>query len=205
MKPLKLLLTIFALMFVSQVFNCLFAQVAQNKLSLEKGTIANRFDYVIRESTVSDDSRIVKTWWLTRLKTHVSDTIKDLHLQILASKQLISTKNAQIDSLAIALQEVKSILSAMEKEKNSVSLLGAMVSKRLYNGIMWSVVLILGVVLLSFYVLFKRSNIITKQTKLSIDDLRAEYEAHRKTAREREEKLSFNYHRELNKLKEKKI
>jgi hypothetical protein len=204
MKPQKLLFIVITGMIVTQFSGILHAQGSQPRLSLEKGTIANRFDYVIRESVVSDDSRVVKTWWLTRLKAHVADTIRGLHFQIDSTEKLLTGKIAQIDSLTIALEEIKNTLAVLEKEKNSIKFFWMPTSKKAYKSIMWSIVFGLIILTLIFFVLYKRSNIVTRQTRLTIEDLRREYEAHRKTAREREEKLSFNYHRELNKLKEKK-
>jgi hypothetical protein len=205
MKPLKLLLTIITVMLVSQQAGHLIAQETQNKLSLEKGTIANRFDFVIKEATVVDDGRVVKSWWLTRLKSHVSDTIKELHNQIALTQQLIVSRNAQIDSLVLALQEVKNNLSTIEKEKGNIRLIGISLSKNVYKTILWTIVAILSILLVLFILLFQRSNLVTRKANSSMEELRAEFDTYKKTAREREEKISVNYLREINKLKERKI
>lgn len=204
MKPLKLLLSIIALLLMSQNFQRLLAQETPNKLSLEKGSIANRFDYVIKESTTFQDSRVVKSWWLTRLKSHVSDSLNGLHKELLAEQKMNITKDAQIDSLKQALINVNNTLTISRNEKNSMYFFGIAMSKQAYNGIVWAIILVLSMLLIIFILLFKRSNVVTKQTKLSLADLKEEFDSHRKRALEREEALVNKFHSEVNKLKSKK-
>ncbi len=203
LKPLKLLFVFFAVLLISQTLSSLTAQEAQ-KLSLEKGTIANRFDYVIKESGTYNDSRVVKAWWLTRLKSHVSDSLRGLKNQLHSSEKIIATKDAEIDSLRTALAEVQNALLISKNEKNSIRFLGIAMSKQAYNSIVWLIIFGLGTFLLIFIILFKRSNLITKQTKTSYAELSEEYDSHKKRALEREQTLVNNFHREVTKLKEKK-
>jgi hypothetical protein len=78
-------------------------------------------------------------------------------------------------------------------------------SKQAYNSLVWMIIFAVTIFMVVFIVLYRRSNLVTKQTKISLEELKEEFESHRKRALEREEKLVNNFHREVNKLKTKKV
>jgi hypothetical protein len=202
MKLTKLTIRLFfGFLFISYTSFKLSAQETVVKPSIDKGSIDNRFDYVIREATPMEDSKLVKSWWLYRLKTSVSDTLKTLHTEILETKNILSLRNIEIDSLKSSLQSVKDQLNIVNNEKNSMRFFGTSMSKAGYNSLMWFIVISLTVLLFIFIALFKRSNVVTKQTKKDIQELKDEFEAFRKRALEREEKIVRKYHDELSKYK----
>jgi hypothetical protein len=66
---------------------------------------------------------------------------------------------------------------------------------------MWILVLgfLTGSVLL--FLLFKRSYAVTTQTKSELESIQGEFEDHRKSSREKYEKLVISHHNDLMKLK----
>ena len=73
--------------------------------------------------------------------------------------------------------------------------------KSLFKTILISIIAVLTILLLFFISKFKMSNSITTQVKLDLKALDEEFETHRKTALEREQKVRRQLQDELNKQK----
>ncbi len=203
MTKLQLLRSQLLIIFVfgMGMFFCLKAQ--SDQLSIDKGSIENRFNYVMQKSEDHDDSKLVKKWMLYRLKSYILDSLKDARHEISASERLLALKDAKIDSLKNIIHTKDESLSAIRKEKNSIELMGISMSKYLYNTIIWSVIAVLALLLFIFVFLFKNSNAITVKNRKTLEELREEYESYRKRALEREQKIVREMYDEILKLKNK--
>ncbi|MEN3322468.1 tRNA (guanine-N1)-methyltransferase [Mariniflexile soesokkakense] len=200
-KPLTLLL--FLISFTT------FAQNPDNnedKLSLNSGPIENQFEYAIKNSNGWRDERgqeyrVIKTFWLTELKAHVLDSIQAIKKDIIESQITLKAQAQEISDLKTSLSNTQSTLDKTKNEKDNMSLLGAETSKSGYSGIMWSIVGVLFALLLFFIYKFKNSNAVTKDAKRALSELEDEFEEHRKTAVEREQKVRRQLQDEINKQK----
>jgi hypothetical protein len=179
----------------------ILAQETVVKPSVDRGSIESRFDYVIHEANTFEDSKIIKGWWLSHLKIAVLDSMKALHTEIIETNKILSAKKAEIDSLNSGLLSVNNQLSTVNTEKNSIKFVGMSMSKSSYNSLMWSILIGLAFLLLIFIALYKRSQVVTTQTKTDLDELKIEFDAFRKKALEREEKIVRKYHDELSRYK----
>ena len=74
-------------------------------------------------------------------------------------------------------------------------------NKILYNTIVWFIILGLAVLAVSLFLLYKRTRIVTVQTKKEFNEIQNEFEAHKKSSREKYEKLVVSHHSEIMKLK----
>jgi len=175
----------------------------QERLSINESNIEGQFNYVMQRSDKIEDSRIVKSWYLYSLKAHVLDSMKAVQDKLLQSQQLVAAKQEMIDSLNGVLEQTNGKLSTAVKAKNNLNFLGIKMEKSSYKSIMWIMVGVLTFGLLVFVLLFKRSNIVTVQTRKTLEEVRQEYEAHRKRALAREEQIVRKLHDELNKYKNK--
>jgi hypothetical protein len=181
----------------------IFSQEAPSKPTLDKGSIESSFTYVIRNASDYEDSKVVKSWWLWRLRSYVLDSIKVYRDSILYIQNVVETKDHQIDSLKTNLKNLNSSLSAAVKERDSLSFLGIVMSKVAYNAIMWFLAAVLFAALLIVFLLYKRSNIIAVRMKTSLAETQEEFEAHRKRALEREQKIAREMYDEVIKYKNK--
>jgi hypothetical protein len=181
----------------------IFSQEAPSKPTLDKGSIESSFTYVIRNASDYEDSKVVKSWWLWRLRSYVLDSIKVYRDSILYIQNVVETKDHQIDSLKTNLKNLNSSLSAAVKERDSLSFLGIVLSKVAYNAIMWFLAAVLFAALLIVFLLYKRSNIIAVRMKTSLAETQEEFEAHRKRALEREQKIAREMYDEVIKYKNK--
>lgn len=170
-------------------------------LSLYDGTIDNQFEYVIRRSNRYQEYKVVKTDWLYTLKAHTMDSLQALETRLDSTLTVIESQNKTIGGLQSELDTTKSDLAQTNEEKDNISLLGIPMSKGLYKIVMWSIVGGLLVLLVAFIIKFKNSNAVTRATKKALQEMDEEFEEHRRTALEREQKVRRQLQDEINKQK----
>ncbi len=196
-----------AMMFALAIFQMqiTYGQQEEEQLSLDGGTIDSQFEYLYKRSGNynADGKRyeVVRLINLNKLRQNVIDTLNEGNKNAAELKATIATHETTITSLNKQLDDTKSSLSSVTEEKDSISLLGAMVSKSTYNFILWTVIAGLLLLLLLFIYKFRNSNFLTQEAKTKLADLEIEYENHRRRALEREQKISRQLQDEINKYK----
>jgi len=200
MKCIKHLLVITVLLTSS------FASFSQNdieedELSLDKGSIDNQFEYVIRRSNNYQEFKVVKKTWLTTLKAHTIDSLNAVHKDLADTKARVDMQAQEISDLKASLESTQTNLETTRNEKDNISLFGMQMSKGSYKTIMWVIIAFLLILLGLFIYKFKNSNDITRQAKKNLADIEDEFEEHRKTAVEREQKVRRQLQDEINKQK----
>jgi tetrahydromethanopterin S-methyltransferase subunit B len=203
MKSIKYLFIFTLFLSISPM---LFAQNDDDNLSLSKGTIDNQFEYVLKKSgdfrgTNGQMYEAVNRNMLITLKAHTIDSLKTIHAKLESLNNTVEAQLKEIDGLKTSLSSTQSTLDSTNAEKNSMSLLGAQMSKTGYNVLMWTIIASLLALLLLFIYKFKNSNAITKKAKYNLAEIEEEFEEHRKTALEREQKVRRQLQDEINKQK----
>ena len=180
-------------------------QPAEEQLSLDGGTINSQFEYLYKRSgnynAEGKRYEVVRLINLNKLRQNVLDTLKESNENKAELKATISSQESTIAGLNKQLEDTQGNLNAVTEEKDSISLLGAMVSKSTYNFILWTVIAGLLLLLLLFIYKFRNSNFLTQEAKTKLADLEIEYENHRRRALEREQKISRQLQDEINKYK----
>ncbi|WP_147677539.1 tRNA (guanine-N1)-methyltransferase [Algibacter pacificus] len=170
-----------------------------DKLSLNSGSIDNQFEFVIRRSNSWQDYKTVKKTWLYTLKAHTLDTLKAVHKELADTQIVVKNQEKEIADLKLNLTNTQTDLDQTNIEKNNMALFGLQMSKSNYNVLMWSIIGGLLVLLLFFIYKFNNSNAITKEARKNLADTEEEFEEHRKTALEREQKVRRQLQDEINK------
>lgn len=199
MKLLKILLTFTILLSV-----CLNAQEIKPGQTLESGTIENQFNYIIKKSYSYKEYKNVKLSWLNRLKRAVNDSLNVTKKELTDLKVVLDSKDIEITNLTTSLEATKKDVVQLNIEKTSINLLGFLISKPLYNTILWSIIAVLFGLLLVYILRFNRSNIITTGTNEKLDELEHEYDDHRQRSLEREQQLRRKLQDEINKQRKEK-
>lgn len=181
----------------------LYSQETPARLTLDKGSIENSFNYVIKNASPYEDSKVVKSWWLWRLRSYTLDSLNVYRDSITYFQNLVEMRDTHIDSLMANLQKTGKSLKNTLKEKDTLAFLGINMSKMTYNSIMWSLIAILVIALAIVFLLFKRSNAVTVRVKSDLSEINEEFEAHRKRALEREQKIAREMYDEIIKYKNK--
>jgi len=173
----------------------------EDKLSLNSGSIDNQFEFVIRRSNSWQDYKTVKKTWLYTLKAHTLDSLKAVHKDLVDTQLVVKNQAKEIADLKLNLSNTQTDLEKTNTEKNNMALFGLQMSKSSYNVLMWSIIGGLLAFLLFFIYKFNNSNAITRAAKKSLAETEEEFEEHRKTALEREQKVRRQLQDEINKQK----
>ncbi len=210
MKKFRILLIVLTLL----SFNLQFAQEVEEDenqevdATLETGSIAGQFEFLVKKSGNyrADGVRyeVVKINSLEKLRNNVLDTLNSIKNKTIVLNAEIAENKKNIIELNKKLAETSNNLTSVTEEKDSMSILGILVSKATYSIILWTMITGLLLLLLFFIYKFRTSNILTQEAKTSLSDLEIEYEDHRRRALEREQKISRQYQDELNKNKKAK-
>ncbi|WP_242119330.1 tRNA (guanine-N1)-methyltransferase [Aestuariivivens sediminicola] len=207
MKPIAnlpnlILLCLFSLLAYGQNTN----DVQENELSLDSSTINDQFEYVLKKSgnfrgTNGQMYEAVKLSMLLTLKAHTVDSLKTVHKELSDTQAIVQNQTAEISNLKERLLTTQNDLDKTNAEKNSMALFGLQMSKTGYNVLMWSIIAGLMALLIFFIYKFRSSNTITRKAKLALSEIEDEFEEHRKTALEREQKVRRQLQDEINKQK----
>lgn len=158
------------------------------------GTIEEQFDVLIKNSFPYENFKNIRDN-LPRFRKNTLDSLHALQNQIAEQKTTTENQKTTIDSLQTSLSSMKETIS----QRDNISLLGVSLEKGTYNLIVWSIIVIL-IILLSFFIQRYKSNFrVAKESKDAADEIREEFEQHRKKAMEREQKLKRDLQDELNK------
>ena len=185
--------------------NSLHAQDTETQ-SLNEGSINDQFEFILRKSgnfkgtNGQQYEAVSKSLFLT-LQAHTIDSLKTIQEKLDSTKNTVETQQKEINDLKTNLGTTQSTLDSTNKEKNNMSLLGLSMSKTSYNILMWSIIAGLLTLLLIFIFKFKNSNAITKSAKKVLSETEEEFEEHRRSALEREQKVRRQLQDELNKQK----
>lgn len=167
----------------------------------DTGSVNEQFDHLIKNSNRYQEYKVVNTTWLYKLKKNVSDSLSANKEELISTYGTINSQKKSIDSLKLAVNTSEASITNLSGQIESISLLGIQFKKETFKIILFSIIAILTIFLFVFISKFKQSNNITVQAKQDFKELDDEFEAHRKKALEREQKVRRQLQDELNKQK----
>ena len=176
----------------------------EEKLSLDAGSIDSQFEYVIEESNNYKQYENIPTLWMTKLRSHVADTLQTIHSNVRELQEELQKREEQITALKKDLQSTRDTLALTRTAQDEMAFVGIGMEKSTYRATMWSIIAVLVLLLLIFIIRFNRSHAITRQSKEALASVQAEFDEHRKRSLEREQKLRRELQDELNKQRRQK-
>ncbi|MEN8227118.1 MAG: hypothetical protein ABFS38_03105 [Bacteroidota bacterium] len=168
---------------------------------MDSASLESQLNYVKERTRIYNDFRAIREDIFLKMKKNALDSLNKSKLEIATLNSRLSERNFQIETLNSDLGRTKNERDEAIRNKDNLSFLGIKMNKTVYNTIMWFIVLGLAVVAVILFLLFKRTRIITVQTKKEFDEIQNQYETHKKGSREKYEKLVINHHNEIMKLK----
>jgi len=162
-------------------------------------TLEGVFQQLIDRSGAWQNFKMLDRGKLAAFQRSMTDSINGVRSQLVAEKQKVKENEATIKELYDKITEIQAALDQTKDQKDSVSFFGALVSKGLYNTIMWGIVLALASLLVLYIYKFSNGNVVTKKSINDLNELQEEYENYRKAAIEREQKVRRQLQDEINK------
>ncbi len=179
----------------------IFLFIASFGFSQTENTLENQFDEVYNNSNNYQEFKVVKRIDLNSLKQSTLDSIAVYKDALAQMQSELESQQIQLGLIQANLTETNEKLARAEQRGNDISFLGIQTSKATYNGIVWSIILLLAVILFFYIYKFKNSNVVTRETKTKLDELEKEFDLHRQRALEREQQLNRKLIDEINKNK----
>lgn len=162
-------------------------------------TLEGVFQQLIDRSGAWQNFKMLDRGKLAAFQRSMTDSINGVRSQLVAEKQKVKENEATIKELNDKITEIQAVLDQTKDQKDSVNFFGLLISKSLYNTIMWSIVLALASLLVLYIYKFSNGNVVTKKSINDLNELQEEYENYRKAAIEREQKVRRQLQDEINK------
>lgn len=175
------------------------AQETEKELSLTNSTVNEKFNYIITKSNNYQEFKVVKKTWLHTIKKQVLDSVNKQKEEIKSLAVIIEDQKSNTKKLESKIEVLNNEITTINTDKDNISFIGSDMKKTAFKTLFWSVISVLTVLLLFFIYKFKNSNTITQEAKTQLADVEKEYENHKKTALEREQKVMRKLQDELNK------
>ena len=168
---------------------------------LDSATLEAQMEYVHQNTRVYNNFRAIREDVFLKMKGNVIDTLNEEKLLVAQLNSRLTERGFQIETLNTDLGRIQNERDEAITNKNSLTILGISMNKPVYNSVMWFIVLGLAALAVIMLVLFKRSHLVTSQTKNELQTTQKEYEEYRRNAREKYEKLVVTHHHEIMRLK----
>ena len=162
-------------------------------------TLEGVFQQLIDRSGAWQNFKMLDRGKLAAFQRSMTDSINGVRSQLVAEKQKVKENETTIKELNDKITEVQAALDQTKDQKDSVNFFGLLISKSLYNTIMWGIVLALASLLVLYIYKFSNGNVVTKKSINDLNELQEEYENYRKAAIEREQKVRRQLQDEINK------
>lgn len=175
------------------------AQEVEKKSSLTNSTVNEKFDYIITKSNNFQEFKVVKRAWLHTIKKQVLDSVNKQKREINALAVIIEDQKLNTKKLESKIENLNSEITTVNTDKDNIYFIGSDMKKGAFKNLFWGVISVLSILLLFFIYKFKNSNTVTQEAKAQLADVEKEYENHKKTALEREQKVMRKLQDELNK------
>ena len=138
---------------------------------LTTGTVKEQIDYVSDRTRIYDNFRAVREDMFQAITKNALDTLASTRSDILLLTGEGRKLNLRIDSLKRLLGDTRNELEEITKNKNSIEVMGVMLNKTTYNLMMWGLAGVLIMLLIIGWLSFKRSLVITRDTKKELEEL----------------------------------
>lgn len=172
---------------------------AKPRAYIKNAPIKEQFEFMMEKSSRYKIYKVIEIDWLKKFESGFVDSLNAIRQDFLGSEKLVAEKVKTIKALEIELNDTKSILATVKLQQDSMALLGMQMSKASYNLFIWSLVVGLLVLTGFFFLLFKRSNSVTRETQIRLEEVKEEFDNHRKNVLMREQKLARKLQDEINK------
>lgn len=194
---MKKQILLYSILFLSM--STLFAQNAKKKVDFKKHTLQQTFDSIYQYSNNYQEFKVVKRVWLQSFKKKLADSVQAEKIATQKLQKTIANQNIKVSSLTAQIETLNNSVATVNADKDSIEFLGLNLLKSDFKNIFWGVSALLLALLGFFIFQFQNSNSSTKIAKSELKNIEQEFEAHRKTALEREQKVMRKLQDEINK------
>lgn len=168
---------------------------------LDTGTMKEQLDYIQGRTRIYNDFRAIREDMFRKIKSNALDSLTAVKNENLQLEDQIRESNARIETLQADLQNMNDRLDEAIKNRDMLTFFWIPMQKTLYHSIMWMLLAGLALLVGILFLANKRNLSVAIRNRKDLEEKRGEFEAYRKQARERYEKLAVKHHNEMRRLK----
>jgi peptidoglycan hydrolase CwlO-like protein len=124
----------------------------------------------------------------------LTDSISFFKNEVSVKASKVNSLQNELNSTNKQLEDTKVDLEKSIKNQNAIEVFGQNIDKTIYTFIIYMFILALLVLLGILFLLYKRSINVTARTKKEYNELKEEFEVHKKNALERYTKINMELH-----------
>jgi hypothetical protein len=168
---------------------------------LDTGTVREQYEYLQERTRIYNNFRAIREDMFQKIKSNSTDSLAAAKQEIHLLESQLSERDSRISAQQTELQETNAKLEEAIKNRDLLPFLGIPMHKALYNTILWIIIAALVFLCVVLFLTAKRNIVISRKNQKDLEETREEFEAYRKTSRERYEQMVVKHHNELRKLK----
>jgi hypothetical protein len=157
----------------------------EDKDSINSRFLSQQFDYLMEKSEDYKKYHVIPTEWVKIVKSNTLDSLSTSKEKEV--KQVVLLNN-QGDKIAMLKERILA-LEAKNKDVQSNFLFGLPIDKTTHSLATYVLIFLLIASMMVFYIKNKKSKNVTSKVKMDLKELEEEFENHRRTAIEREQKV----------------
>lgn len=165
----------------------------------ESASLREQFDAMVSGSNRYQQFRVVPQTELNAFIRAVTDTLNAHAAQTTELSSTIATQRENIERLNTTVSSLNDQIAQLEKEKDGIYLLGALVSKVTYNIILWTIILAALAGLVFFFLRSRLAVSVTQSLRDDKEELAEELATAKKRRLEVEQDLRRKLQDEINK------
>lgn len=199
LKFLSTLLLCFGLIHISIGQNSKNAKRIQD--SLNYAPIVLQYQEMVKKSNPFQEYKVIKQTYLKTFGDNLTDSIASLKTNINELSSQLEKEKMEIEDLNSQIALKASQISTLEEEKEGFDFMGILIAKNTYTTAVYAILAVLITSLIIIGIRHKKSHQITRKSIVDLEELKEEFETHRKTALKREQKVMRKLQDEINKQK----
>jgi len=170
---------------------------------LSSGILEQQYNTMLEKSETYQQYKVIPRSELRKFRSNFKDSLSRSKAELFKSESTIEIQLTEIDQLKSELGITQNQLQETNKEKDSIKFFGISMSKIKYKGLMWTLLGLSLAALLFFIYRYKTSNTATHGIRKQLDETQLAFDAYKKRALDKEQKISRMLQDELNRTNKK--
>jgi uncharacterized membrane-anchored protein YhcB (DUF1043 family) len=191
----------FSLFIALYFLNTGFLNAQSQPEVLNEGTLQEQYEYLNERTNIYNNYRAIREDMFQKVRRNSLDSLNQAYNEIQNQIRLKEQAIEEKEAIAVALAETEVERDQAIRDRDSLFLFGIPLSKTFYNVLLWSIIIVLAVLTIIVFLMFFRSNRITREKTKDLKELQVEFDEYRKNSRERFEQQSIDHFNELKRLK----
>lgn len=166
-------------------------------------SINDQFDKILNDHKDWEIYKVVPVTKMNAFKKALNDTISKKEAKIKNLVTQIEDGTTQIEDERKKVETLKAELALSDEKNDEIVFLGISFAKTPYQVMVWSIIVVLIILMVFFYLMYLRSNSISTHSRKEIEQVKNELEELRTKAHEKQIKLKRQLQTAENLLSEK--